>query len=292
MGIYTPDHLHADHVIRSLRAGKHVICTKPFLDGLARARELLDVQRGSGKIVFVGQSARFFHSFARQRRHFETGVFGRLSTVEAAYHADHRWFLTKPWAREPSFRWLYGGLSHPIDLVRWYLPDIEEVMVISIERQRTGGWPRQRRHIPLRLADDVGPDRAGERQLLGPHGAGPTGQRDDVHPARRARGEPGRLPRAQIYLERIGQRSVVETSEEELADYYFRFEGRTHHAGEYQEYLEHFARCIETGTTPKPDAVEGVETVALMEAMEQACRMGRPVQVREVLERYGLEPIT
>src|SRR6185312_9374955 len=32
VGIYTPDHLHAEHVIRVLRAGKHVICTKPFLN--------------------------------------------------------------------------------------------------------------------------------------------------------------------------------------------------------------------------------------------------------------------
>ena len=23
---------------------------------------------------------------------------------------------------------MYGGLSHPVDLVRWYLPNIEEVM--------------------------------------------------------------------------------------------------------------------------------------------------------------------
>src|SRR5215472_17088357 len=42
VGIYTPDHLHAEHVIKSLRAGKHVICTKPFLDNLSRAKEVLE----------------------------------------------------------------------------------------------------------------------------------------------------------------------------------------------------------------------------------------------------------
>jgi predicted dehydrogenase len=31
VGIYTPDHLHADHIIRALEAGKHVIGTKPFI---------------------------------------------------------------------------------------------------------------------------------------------------------------------------------------------------------------------------------------------------------------------
>jgi predicted dehydrogenase len=37
VGIYTPDHLHATHVIQALRAGKHVICTKPFLNDLSQA---------------------------------------------------------------------------------------------------------------------------------------------------------------------------------------------------------------------------------------------------------------
>ena len=44
VGIYTPDHLHADHIIRALEAGKHVICTKPFVDDLARARDILNAQ--------------------------------------------------------------------------------------------------------------------------------------------------------------------------------------------------------------------------------------------------------
>src|SRR5947209_8177241 len=66
VGIYTPDHLHADHVIRALTAGKHVICTKPFISDLSRARDVLDAQRRSGRAVFVGQSSRFFAPFARQ----------------------------------------------------------------------------------------------------------------------------------------------------------------------------------------------------------------------------------
>src|ERR1051326_4335427 len=61
VGIYTPDSLHAEHVI----------CTKPFLDGLSRARDVLTAQRRSGRCVMVGQSTRFFASFMRQREHFE-----------------------------------------------------------------------------------------------------------------------------------------------------------------------------------------------------------------------------
>ncbi|MEI6196086.1 MAG: Gfo/Idh/MocA family oxidoreductase, partial [Verrucomicrobiota bacterium] len=131
VGIYTPDHLHAEHVIKSLRAGKHVICTKPFLNDLSRAGELLAVQSQTGKHVMVGQSSRFFAPFARQREHFQTGAFGELFTIEAAYHADHRWFLEKPWAKQAAFKWLFGAISHPADFIRWYLPDIAEVVGYS-----------------------------------------------------------------------------------------------------------------------------------------------------------------
>ena len=54
VGIYTPDHLHASHVIQALRAGKHVICTKPFLNDLSQANKVLAAQMQSGKAVMVG----------------------------------------------------------------------------------------------------------------------------------------------------------------------------------------------------------------------------------------------
>src|ERR1700759_2451548 len=55
IAIYTPDHLHAQHIKQALQHGKHVICTKPFIDNLADANELLELAEKSGKKVFVGQ---------------------------------------------------------------------------------------------------------------------------------------------------------------------------------------------------------------------------------------------
>ena len=60
IAIYTPDHLHAEHVKQALLHGKHVVCTKPFIDDLSKAKELLELAEKSAKKVFVGQSSRFF----------------------------------------------------------------------------------------------------------------------------------------------------------------------------------------------------------------------------------------
>lgn len=109
IAIYTPDHLHATHIKQALLHDKHVVCTKPFVDDLSNALELIELQKKTGKKVFVGQSSRFFEPYKKQRIDFEQGLIGELITIESHYNADHRWFLKKKWALEKSFKWLYGG---------------------------------------------------------------------------------------------------------------------------------------------------------------------------------------
>jgi len=290
IGIYTPDHLHAEHVCQALRAGKHVICTKPFLDSLEHAREVLDTARETGRHVMVGQSTRFFPSFARQREHFQTGDFGDIITVEAQYHADHRWFLEKPWAKSSTFKWLYGCISHPADLVRWYLGDIEEVMGYGSLSQngREGGLSHPDTfHFILKNTRDV------IARVSGSY-SGPTvpTQRDSgMSCVLRCTGGASQADYHELrYAWKIGERQVHESFDHYLS-YYFRFGGVTHHAGEYQNYLDYFAECLERGDTPRPDVEEGIVTIALMRAMDEAMSEGRPIKIRDVLARRGLEEL-
>src|SRR5687768_12033931 len=156
IAIYTPDHLHAEHVKMALKHDKHVICTKPFIDDLSKAKELLELAEKTGKKVFVGQSSRFFEPMKRQRADYEAGLIGELITIEGYYHADHRWFLDKGWSLQQSFKWLYGGLSHPTDFIRWYLPNIEEVMgygMISPNGKKAGLKNEDTMHFIFKAKD-------------------------------------------------------------------------------------------------------------------------------------------
>jgi predicted dehydrogenase len=287
VGIYTPDHLHADHVIRVLKAGKHAICTKPFLHDLGRAREVLDAQRASGRQVFVGQSSRFFAPLTRQREHFEAGAFGEIITVESYYHADHRWFLNKPWAKKDAFKWLYGCISHPGDLVRWYLPDIAEVMgysSLSGNGRALGLAHPDTFHFVLKATNGI------TARVSGSYSGPVVPVQRDSNMSCILRCENGASQADYYdlrYAWKLGGQSVVETFEDK-DDYYFRFGGHSHHAGEYQNYIEYFARCIQSGNTPKPDAHEGIVTVALMQAMEESTQTGQPVKIKELLGRFGL----
>lgn len=289
VAIYTPDHLHAEHISMALQHGKHVICTKPFIDDLSRAKELLEIQQQTGKSVFVGQSSRFFEPYKRQRKDFEAGEIGELITIESHYNADHRWFLEKKWALEDSFKWLYGGLSHPVDFIRWYLPNIEEVMgygMISTNGKKAGLKNEDTMHFIFKSTDGrvarvsgvyTSPTQPVQREsgmsciLRGTEGASQA----DYHELRYA------------ITDKTGEERIVTWGDSYLK-YYFRFEGQSHHAGEYQNYLEYFVDSIEQGFTAYPDMKEGIETVALLQAMDKSLQTGKPVKVQDVLNEYGL----
>jgi predicted dehydrogenase len=291
VGIYTPDPLHAKHIKLCLDAGRHVICTKPLIDNLADAQSLLEARRKSGKHVFVGQSSRFFASMLRQRADFEAGRHGDLFSVEAEYSADNRWFLQKSWAKAGGLKWLYGGLSHPVDLVRWYFPNIAEVMgygMLTANGRSLGLTHDDSMHFILRTSDGR------IARVSGCYSAPPQPHMRDSHMTCVLRGECG-ASQADYYDLRYsthfkGEGSVQYDLEHESA-YYFRFGGRAHHAGEYQNYIEYFARCLVEGQTPRPDIAEGIVTVAVMTAMERSLDTKQPVAVQSILNEHGLESL-
>ncbi|CAM3939727.1 Predicted dehydrogenase [Pedobacter westerhofensis] len=288
IAIYTPDHLHAEHVKQALIHGKHVVCTKPFIDDLSVANELIRLSEQSGKKVFVGQSSRFFEPVKRQRRDFEAGLIGELITIEGHYHADHRWFLEKGWSLKQSFKWLYGGLSHPTDFIRWYLPEIEEVMgygMLSANGAAAGLKNQDTMHFIFKAKD-------GRIARVSGAYTGPVQPNlRDSEMSCILRGTEGC---SQADYMDLRYAVTTNTGEEQLITWehklkhYFRFEGKSHHAGEYQNYLEYFAQCLDEGTTAYPDLKEGIGTIALLQAMDRSLATGLPVKIDAILEEYGI----
>ena len=290
VAIYTPDHLHADHIQQALQHAKHVICTKPFIDDLSRASELILLQQQTARKVFVGQISRFFEPAKRQRVDYEEGLIGELITIESHYHADHRWFLEKGWALQKSFKWLYGGLSHPTDFIRWYLPNIEEVMgygMISKNAKKAGLKHEDVMHFIFKASDGriarvsgayTAPIQPAQRDsgmtciLRGTEGASQA----DYHELRYS------------ITTKEGEEKLITWGDNTLK-YYFRFEGQSHHAGEYQNYLEYFADSIDNNFTAYPDLREGIGTIALLQAMDRSLQTGQPVKVNDILKEFGLE---
>jgi predicted dehydrogenase len=289
VAIYTPDHLHAAHIRACLDAGKHVICTKPLLDDLAAGRKLLEVARRADRRVFVGQSSRFFEPMIRQRADFEAGKHGELITVESHYHHDHRPFLRqKDWYQSDRFNWVFGGLSHPVDLVRWYLPDIVEVCAYGYTSPGTDGYRFKNPdtvHVILRAADGRVARVSG---CYGGPDVGPQAQDHIICVLRGVRGaSQGNYMSLRYFTHFEGEGERTQYFNERDT-HYFRFEGHTHHAGEFQNYLDYVGRSILAGDVPKPDLAEGLVTLAVMVAIDESIHTSRPVRIDDVLGRHGL----
>ena len=91
--IATPTCLHAEQVLQSLAAGKHVLVEKPMAEDVARALPLVDAARRSGRVVLVGHSHGYDLPVQRMRELIASGEFGRVRMA-------HTWCYTD-WMHRP-----------------------------------------------------------------------------------------------------------------------------------------------------------------------------------------------
>lgn len=290
IGIYTPDQLHAQHIKMALKAGKHVICTKPLMIDLDEANSLLEAQKESGKKVFVGQSSRYFEPARRQRMDYEAGKNGELETVEAHYISDSRWFLERDWSHQKGFSWMYNFMIHALDLAVWYLPEIEEVYGIgsvSANTKEKGVYAKDTMKFLLK-------DKNGHSAYVSGAYAMPTlGSAVEQSISCTLRGTKGvsraGYPKLKYYTNFEPVQKTAQLQEfQDMYGYYFRFENETHHAGEYENYIDEFATELFKGNTPKPDLKEGIRTLAVMEAMSESMESGQVVKVADILKRRNI----
>ncbi len=90
VAIFSPDALHMTHCVAALKAGKHVICTKPMVTNLADAKELVKLVRDHKKKLMVGQTMKFDPQFDALSQLVKGGQLGEIMAAEAFYIHDMR----------------------------------------------------------------------------------------------------------------------------------------------------------------------------------------------------------
>lgn len=288
VAIYTPDAHHADHITAAFEAGKDVICTKPLVNSFEHARRILEVGRRTGRRLLVGQSTRFFEPFQRQRAGFDKGELGALELVDAHYIHRMDWYYAKsPWAAKET-DWVYLGLSHPVDLLRWYLGRITTVQAFSatsaLGRAHSLAGPDVYVVNAVNAAGAIG-------RAMGHYGC------HELPAARNCielmlYGSSG-SSLAQYHDMKYIHRAPdgTEVTEDHLyagRHYYFNSEVHGMHYGEFANYADAFAGAIIDRTPCSPGLEEGVETFCVMEAARRAARTHQPVELAPLLKDVGL----
>lgn len=74
--ICSPTDLHADHVIKAARAGKHIFCEKPLDLSLDRVKEVIEIVEDCGVELMLGFNRRFDPDFEKIRTLVEMDEVG------------------------------------------------------------------------------------------------------------------------------------------------------------------------------------------------------------------------
>lgn len=289
VGIYTPDPIHGEQIIAAFEAGKDVICTKPVVNDFSMAAKVLETARRTGRKLLVGQSSRFFESLRRQRRAYERGAVGTAEVVETQYTHRMDWYYDgRPWIADKS-DWVFLGMSHPLDLLRWYLGPIDTVTAVgsrSALAREQGASSFDVYSVNVLTADG----RMG--RAFGHYGA------HELPLARNSiecliYGDKGTSLAKYHDMQFIytGEDGVehVEDMLYEYRHYHFNNEVHGMHYGEFANYIQYFAEALKEGSTYSPDLEEGIETLCLMEAVRRsALAGGEPVRLQPLLEEVGL----
>ena len=94
--VSTPHPMHRDTTLLALRAGKAVLCEKPFAMDVAETESMIEAARSSGALLVEAMWTRFLPTMARVREVLASGVLGTVKYVTAEHG---QWF-----AEDPSFR--------------------------------------------------------------------------------------------------------------------------------------------------------------------------------------------
>ena len=88
--VATPHPFHAENVELCLRAGKAMLCEKPFTVNAVEARRVVGIARERGLFLMEGMWTRFFPLMERLRRMLADGTIGepRMLTVDFGFRAE------------------------------------------------------------------------------------------------------------------------------------------------------------------------------------------------------------
>ncbi len=91
-----PNHLHAEWTIKALRAGKHVLCEKPFALTLAEVDAMSQTARETSKVLAEAFMYRHNAQTLKVKEIVDSGVLGKLQLIKGAF--------TFPLTREGDIR--------------------------------------------------------------------------------------------------------------------------------------------------------------------------------------------
>ena len=274
VAVFSPDHLHGEHCLAALRAGKHVVVTKPMVNKLSEAVEITKEAESRGLKLLVGETCRWYTSFLAVKQFFDDGDLGDIILADAHYvHELKDFFNVTSWRLEVPQDFMYGGVCHPLDSLVWLLGDVDEVHCFA-NKGGLSAYPIEDNFLlNVKFKNGV------LARVFGAYGV--------VQPPMPMMGLTlyGTKATATATFEDFQPSQVrvvfdkLDGNQPAVIDYPADMEGAYGQGMAVRRYMAHFEDCLVNDKTPSEDAREGLKTIAALDAAWKSAKTGQPQKV-------------
>jgi predicted dehydrogenase len=131
VSVCSPNGLHAEHTIASLRAGYHVLCEKPMALSVLDCERMIAESRKADRKLFIVKQNRYNPPVIEVKELIRSGKLGKIlgAQVNCFWNRDEAYYRGSPWRGTKNIDGgvLYTQFSHFIDLLHWFLGDINDL---------------------------------------------------------------------------------------------------------------------------------------------------------------------
>lgn len=134
VSICTPNGLHSQHAIKSLKAGFHVLCEKPMAINVNDCGEMIKTAEQYNRRLFAIKQNRFNPPVSAVKQLIENGSLGRIYSIQlSCFWNRNSDYYANSWkgTKDLDGGTLFTQFSHFIDLVYWMVGDVKRTYAFT-----------------------------------------------------------------------------------------------------------------------------------------------------------------
>ena len=134
VSICSPNGLHAEHSIKTLNAGFHVLCEKPLAINVHDCGEMIKAAEKANKRLFAIKQNRFNPPVNAVKIAIDEGKLGKIYSIQlSCFWNRNNDYYHNSWkgSKDLDGGTLYTQFSHFVDLLYWLIGDVRSVQAFT-----------------------------------------------------------------------------------------------------------------------------------------------------------------
>ncbi len=134
VSVCTPNGMHAQHSIKALNAGYHVLCEKPMANNVKDCHEMIHAAEKAARQLIIVKQNRFNPPVIAVKSAIDKGILGKIYSIQlSCFWNRNSQYYHNSWKGTSDLDGgtLYTQFSHFIDLLYWMFGDVKQVYALT-----------------------------------------------------------------------------------------------------------------------------------------------------------------